>query len=226
MRVLIVEDEPEMAALIGKRLGAARITCDTVSTMSEALEALKLFPFELMLLDRRLPDGDAAESIGAIRSLRPTIGILMLSALGASRDRVEGLDAGADDYITKPFDGDELLARIRARLRLGGSQTMLPPIFVGRLTFDPHTRRVTVADRLVPLHKREFTLLEALLNRLNCVASREELMEQIYGFDNSVAPGALDTLVSRLRRRLTDCHSGVAIHLVRGRGYLLTEAGA
>ncbi len=226
MRILIVEDEPEMALLIGRRLGRAGFSSDTAATMGEALEALRSISYDLMLLDRRLPDGDGADFVSVIRGLRPRINIMMVSALDTNRDKVAGLDAGADDYLTKPFNGPEFLARIRARLRQGSGGAPLPPIVVGALSFDPNARQASIGGRPFPLHKREFALLEALMRRANRVAIRSELIEEVYGFSRPVSPGALDTLVSRLRKRLAEFRTGVEVHLVRGRGYLLTEAGA
>lgn len=225
MRILIVEDEPDMARLIRRRLGKAGYACDQVLNLEDALEALKQFPYELMLLDRRLPDGDGAEAVPCIRKLRPSVRIMMVTAIDAPQERVAGLDAGADDYLVKPFDGEELMARIRARLRSPGGGKA-PPIIVGALSFDPCARQFFVAERPMTLHKREFTLLETLVRRVNRVVARATLMEEIYGFDDTVSPGALDTLVSRLRKRLENIHADVEIHLVRGRGYLLNETGS
>jgi two-component system, OmpR family, response regulator len=222
MRILIVEDEVEMARLVGWKLGKAGFSYDQAQSLDLAFEALKQYPYDLVLLDRRLPDGDAAEALPMIRELRPGIRILMLTALEAPEERIKGLDAGADDYLTKPFDSGELMARVRARLRQPGSAPA-PPIMLGALKFDLHAQNAWIADRPLTLPKREFALLEALARRANRVASRASLLEDVYGFDEAVQPGALDTLVSRLRKRLDEGQAGVTIHLVRGRGYLLTE---
>jgi two-component system, OmpR family, response regulator len=226
MRILIVEDEAEMALLIGRRLGRTGYVSDHVGTIGEAMEALRACAYSLVLLDRRLPDGDGANCIPAIRSLRPNLPILIVSALDAYRDRVAGLDAGADDYLVKPFNGPEFLARVRARLRQSSGGSALPPIVIGRLSYKQQAREITIDGSAIQLHRREFTLLEALLRRANRVASRAELISDVYGLDKAVSPGALDTLVSRLRKHLADADAGAEIHLVRGRGYLLTECDA
>lgn len=223
MRILIVEDEPEMALLMSRRLGRAGFVSDKAECIGDAIEALRANAYSLVLLDRRLPDGDAAECIPAIRELRPSLPIMIISALDAYRDRVEGLDAGADDYLTKPFNGPEFLARVRARLRQSSGGAILPPIVVGRLSYDQNARQIMIDALAFRIHRREFTLLEALMRRANRVASREALTSSVYGLDKAVSPGALDTLVSRLRKRLEDAAAGAEIHLVRGRGYLLTE---
>jgi len=226
MRILIVEDEAEMAALLARRLDRAGYPCDRTGTIAEAIEALRLFPYALTLLDRRLPDGDGADHVAAIHKLRPDMPVIMVSALDAYRDRVAGLDAGADDYVTKPFNGPEFLARVRARLRQSTGERELPPIVVGAISLDQRDRHVTIDGRAFPLHKRELALLSALMRRANRVATRSDLIAGIYGLDRAVSDGALDTLVSRLRKRLAEVDGRVEIHLVRGRGYLLTETAA
>jgi two-component system OmpR family response regulator len=225
MRILIVEDEPDMAVLIHRRLGRAGFESDRAGSIGEAMEALRANSYSLVLLDRRLPDGDGAKSIPALREMRPNVPIVIVSALDAYSDRVTGLDAGADDYIAKPFNGPEFLARIRARLRPVGGRPM-PPIMVGKLSYDANARQIMKDAAPLPLHRREFALLEALMRRANRVATRAELTSVVYGLDTAVSPGALDTLVSRVRKRLEDADANTEIHLVRGRGYLLTETSA
>lgn len=225
MRVLIIEDECEILTLLGEQLSGAGFGNDGARSIVEATKALEGFAYDLVLLDRRLPDGDGLHFISKIRELRPHCRVIMLTARDAPYDKASGLDAGADDYIAKPYDEAELLARIRARLRQtnGGA---LPPITVGLITYAPSSGQIFVANQLFVMHRREFHLLDALLRRVNQVAPRKALLEDVYGDDEAVSPGALDTLVSRLRRRLTEANAGVAIHLVRGRGYLLTEETA
>jgi two-component system, OmpR family, response regulator len=223
MRILIIEDEAEMALLIGRRLNRTGFVSDQVSSIGDAMEALRSYTYSLVLLDRRLPDGDGAESIPAIRTLHPNLPIMIVSALDAYRDRVAGLDAGADDYIPKPFNGPEFLARVRARLRQYSGGSSLPPIAVGRLSYDQNKREIMIDGNAFRLHRREFTLLEALMRRANRVASRAELTSAVYGLGKAVSPGALDTLISRVRKHLEERTAGAEIHLVRGRGYLLTE---
>lgn len=222
MRLLIVEDEPEIAALLGEQLQDAGLECDHVGSIGEAVDALRNFPYELILLDRRLPDGDGLASIPSIRSLRPQTRIILLTARDAPTDKANGLDAGADDYVAKPYERQELLARIRARLRQS-SAGALPPIAIGALIFDPASGQMRVAGAPFIVNRREFALLEALVRRANQVAPRNILIQEVYGLDEPVLPGALDTLVSRLRRRLAEADANVVIHLVRGRGYLLSE---
>jgi two-component system OmpR family response regulator len=225
MRILIVEDEPEIAALLADQLSSAGFESDRSGSIGEAIDALQTFPYELVLLDRRLPDGDGLACIPNLRSLRPETRIIMLTARDASIDKAKGLDAGADDYVAKPYDWDELLARMRARLRQA-SAGVLPPVIIGALTFNHATGQIVVAGQPFVAHRREFALLEVLIRRVNQVAPRKVLIQEVYGLDEPVLPGALDTLVSRLRRRLTEAEARIEIHLVRGRGYLLTAAAS
>ena len=132
MRVLIVEDEADLAHLVARKLGKESFICDQAPSLGQAFEALEQFPYEVMLLDRRLPDGDGIEALSKIRAVRPGIRILILTALDAPNERIAGLDGGADDYVTKPFNCGELLARIRARLRPPGNPPT-PPIVLGAL---------------------------------------------------------------------------------------------
>ncbi len=222
MRILIVEDETDICEYVLNQLAGAGFDCDCAGSVADALMALVRQSYDLMLLDRRLPDGDGVTAIGKFRALQPALRIVVVTASDTLQSKVSGLDAGADDYLTKPFASEELLARVRARLREFRGDA-LPPIKVGALSYDPATTQVSIDGRPLILHRREFALLEALVRHVNQVAPRKSVMLEVYGEDDAVSPGALDTLVSRLRRRLEEAEAGVSIHLVRGRGYLLTE---
>jgi len=223
MRILVVEDEPDMARLLTARLAAAGFLADHAASGEDAEHAAALHPYALLLLDRRLPDGDAAGRLPALRRVRPGVPIILVSALDAVADRVQGLDAGADDYLTKPFDGDELIARIRAALRRPGGASP-PPIACGALRFEPELRAVSVAGRALRLRRRELAILEALMLRAGRVVPRDRLLEACFGLDDIVQPIGLESHISRLRARLAAAGAGVAIHPVRGVGYLLDRA--
>jgi len=225
MRILVVEDELEIASLLIDQLHDAGFECDCVGAAGEAYRMLTTSFYNLILLDRRLPDGDGVSHISAFRKASPNSPIILLTARDTANDTAQGLDAGADDYLSKPYEPEELLARIRARLRRAPG-AILPPVRVGELTYDQTTGQIFVKGRLVILHRREFSLLESLMRRVNQVAVRQSLVQDIWGRDEAVLPGALDTLVSRLRRRLGEERAEIAIHLIRGRGYLLTGAEA
>lgn len=222
MRVLLVEDEPDMARLITSLVSGAGFVIDEVNCITDALEATRQYPYGLLLLDRRLPDGDGLSLLPLLRSARPGIRVIMLTALDDLADRVLGLEAGADDYLTKPFQGEELIARIRACLRRPGGDA-LPPAVIGVLSFDFSTYEVAVGGRPVTLNRRELMLLQALMRRASRVTTREALLQEVYSLHEEIQANTLDTLVSRLRRRLTELGAGVAIHTVRGIGYMLAE---
>jgi DNA-binding response OmpR family regulator len=222
MRILLVEDHEELAGQIAKQIKHAGFIVDRVASIRDAERALDDYPYSVTLLDRRLPDGDGLSLVPHIRKRQPASRVLMLTALDAVDQRIEGLDAGADDYLTKPFNLDELMARIRANLRRReGDET--PPVVVGALSFDFSTHSVAVADRLLMLHRRELCLLEALMRRSGRVVKRQTLMSEIYGIDDEIQPHALTILVSRLRSRLDDAGAGVDIHSARGVGYVIAK---
>jgi DNA-binding response OmpR family regulator len=148
---------------------------------------------------------------------------MMLTAMEELGDKVSALEIGADDYVTKPFQGEELIARIRACVRRPGSGTM-KPIQIGALSFDLLSRSVVVAGDAVALHRRELILLEALVRRVNRVVAREALLDEVFLTQDDVQDNTLDRAISRLRRTLASLNAGVSIHTIRGVGYMLTEA--
>lgn len=225
MKILLIEDEKEMARLIASLVSHTGFNVDVVPTIAGALQALRENPYDLLLLDRRLPDGDGTTLIRTAREVQPGIRVILLTALDALDDKVSGLNAGADDYLTKPFQGEELVARLRACLRRPGGDAR-PPIVVGALAYDLQTDDVAVNGAIISLSRRELMLLRALVQRVSRVTSRESLLTEIYGYQDDVLETALDTIVSRLRRSLSELDARVEIHTVRGRGYLLAEKTA
>lgn len=223
MRILVIEDEPDMARLIAARLAAAGFVVDRAGTIAEAEAAIAETRHAVAVLDRRLPDGDGAAAIARLRAKRPGLPVILVTALDAVAHRIQGLDAGADDYVTKPFDADELLARIRAALRRPGGAAP-PPIACGALVFEPVHRAASVAGRPLPLRRRELAILEALVLRAGRVVTREHLVEAAFGFDDDIQPATIESHISRLRARLAAEAAGVAIHPVRGVGYMLAAA--
>jgi DNA-binding response OmpR family regulator len=225
MRILLVEDQASLARQVAARVERAGYELDHVETLEEAIHALDNCAYALALLDRRLPDGDSLSLIPLARRTQPEIRIVMLTALDTVDDRVEGLEAGADDYLTKPFHFDEMIARIRAQLRKHGDDHA-PPIGIGALAFDPRLRVVTVRGRPILFARRELLLLETLLRRANCVVTRETLNAELYGYGEEVQEHALTSLVSRVRTRLAEVDAGVEIHSARLLGYILRKIAA
>ena len=222
LRILLIEDEIEMARLTASLIAHCGFQVDLVSSIRDALEATRGNAYDLILLDRRLPDGDGAAILPSVRQMRPGVRVIMLTALDALNDKITGLNAGADDYLTKPFQGEELIARIRACLRRPGGDTR-PPIVIRSLSYDLQDDDVTINGQSITLARRELMLLRTLMQRVSRVTSRELLLNEIYGFQDEVLATALDTIVSRLRRRLSELGAPVEVHTVRGRGYLLVE---
>lgn len=222
MRILLIEDQKELAIQIVAHIERAGFAVDYVDTLSAAREAAKHSHYVLSLVDRRLPDGDGLTLVPQLRKAQPGIRILMLTALDAIDNRIEGLEGGADDYLVKPFHLDELLARVRASLRRPGA-TSTPPIRIGRITFDTESKSVQIGDDPALFHRRELALLEALMRRSGRVVRRQTLLAEIYGLEDEIQPHALTILVSRLRQKLDDLRSGVEIHPARGVGYLLRQ---
>lgn len=223
MRILMVEDECEVANLVARKLGRSGFVADHVGSCIEARAALEEHRYSFVILDRRLPDGDGITLLPDMRKMHPGIRVMMLTACDATDDIITGLDAGADDYLTKPFDSDELMARIRAGLRRSGGDR-IPEIAVGNLSFDPNLRDVSINGSSVILHGRELMLLEVLLRHAGRMVSRQALIEEIYGFADDIQPSVLNLLVLRLRRRLAAHEAAVEIEVARGVGYMLSKA--
>lgn len=222
MRLLLVEDEPQMADALTTALSRYDIVVDHAATLDLAENAVANRVHDIVVLDRQLPDGDGLTLIPYLRSLRSAIPVIVLTARGALADRVNGLDMGADDYLGKPFAVEELLARIRALLRRPAT---IAPVFsrLGKLEFSLDNREARIAGVPLDLPRRELLVLEALVRRQGRTVLRSALEEAVYGFDDEIQSNALDSHVSRLRRKLSDANAGVEIHGIRGIGYLLRQ---
>jgi len=207
--------------MIADRIDRAGFVADRVGRIADAKAALSTHDYPLMLLDRRLPDGDGLRALSEFRRMRPGIRIIVVSALNGTEDRIEGLETGADDYLAKPFDADELLARIRACLRRAGA-TELPRIVLGRLSFDLAAHQAFHADRPIELRRKELLLLECLARRAERVVAYATILNEIYGPDDDVASlDALNMLASRLRQKLKSEELDVELISSRGLGYML-----
>jgi DNA-binding response OmpR family regulator len=218
---LLVEDDPALAREIIRALEREHWALDHVSSLADGFEAVILYPYRLILLDRRLPDGDGIALVSAAKSRPSPPSIIFLTARDEIVDRIEGLDAGADDYLVKPFALDELLARVRVANRRPAAGAPPEPLEVGRLSFDPVSREARVAGRSLSLSRRELSLLGMLVRRAGRVVQRAHLESELYGFDTDISGNALETQVSRLRRRLEEADAGVKLRTIRGVGYML-----
>jgi two-component system response regulator QseB len=216
MRLLLVEDDPMVGESIRDGLGQEGYAVDWVRDGKAAETALGAEPYAAVLLDLGLPRRDGLEVLRAARAGRNDVPILVITARDAVADRVKGLDAGADDYLVKPFDLDELAARVRALVRRAEGRAA-PVVRHGPIALDPATREVTLRGRPVALSGREFALLQALLQRPGVVLSRAQLEERLYGWDEEVGSNAVEVHIHNLRRKL----GADAIRNVRGVGYTI-----
>lgn len=220
MRVLIVEDEVELSDLLSRRLRQNSMVVDVVGCIADAKHVARSERYEAIILDRMLPDGDGLSAIPTLRGYQPQASIVVLTAQSDIADRVNGLDAGADDYMPKPFAVDELVARLRAVARRG---TVLESqaIKIADLTFDPISYNATVRGDRLHIPRRELLILHALLRNLGRTVTRTALEQAVYSIDDEIGATALDPHISRLRKRLEQSGAGVEIHTLRGIGYLL-----
>ena len=221
MRLLLVEDDAMIGAAAQQGLRQEGHTVDWVRDGREAEAAVAATAYDLVLLDLGLPRRDGLSVLRAWRAKGVEVPVVVITARDAVADRVAGLDAGADDYLVKPFDLDELAARIRAvaRRRAGRGSAS---IRVGDLEIDPAARRVTLRGEEVTLSAREYALLEALADRPGAYLTRAQLEERLYGWDDEIASNAVEVHIHGLRRKL----GAEAIRNVRGLGYTLSgEAG-
>lgn len=221
MRILLAEDDPSLGEGLRTALRRAAYAVDWVLDGSSALTAIRDGGFDLVVLDLGLPRLDGIEVIRAVRRRGMTVPILVLSARERAADRTLGLDAGADDYLGKPFDPAELLARVRALLRrsTGHATTTLG---VGQLELDPAAMSVRWQGRVVDLPRREFALLRLLLEAPGRILERDAMQQRLYGWDEDVASNAIDVHVHHLRRKLDPA----LIRTVRGVGFTLDTAVA
>jgi len=225
MRLLLVEDNDRLADFVAKGLADSGFALDRVSNLAEADSALAVAPFDAVVLDLGLPDGDGVDWLKGRRAAALQVPVLMLTARGSTPEKVAGLNAGADDYLAKPFEMTELVARLKALLRRPGGALSLN-LEVGNIAFDTIHRDVTADGRRLILSRSELILLELLMRRAGRVVPRRMLEEGLYGFDDIVGPNSLEAHMSRLRRKLEGAGATVRVHTLRGVGYMLGEPGA
>ncbi|MEM4989221.1 response regulator transcription factor [Collimonas sp. H4R21] len=218
MRLLLVEDDLMVGEAVRKGLRQDGFAVDWVQDGAAALSALAQEDYQLLLLDLGLPKKNGLEVLKSLRAGGNRIPVLILTARDAVADRVAGLDGGADDYLVKPFDLEELAARIRALLRRQSGRAE-PLVELGQLTLNPATHEVLLEGRQVNLSAREFALLRAFLDRPGVVLSRAQLEEKMYGWDDSIESNAVEVYIHALRKKL----GSNFIKNVRGIGYMVAK---
>ncbi len=222
MRILIVEDDPKISAYLKRGLEEQGYAVDTAHTGHEALAWADVVEFDVIILDVLLPELDGLTVCRTLRQQGNLVAILMLTARDAVDDRVAGLDAGADDYLVKPFVLKELLARLRALIRRCCEQVAPGNVLgVADLTMNTRTRAVTRAGLLLPLTTKEYAVLECLLREPGRVLTRTEIAESVWNYDVYNQSNVVDVYIRNLRRKIDDPFAAKLIHTVRGAGYRL-----
>ena len=222
MRILIVEDDPVLADGLTRSLRQSEFAVDCINDGTQADHVLISQNYDLVILDLGLPKMDGIDILRRLRRRGSHVPVLVLTARDALEDRVKGLDLGADDYLTKPFDLPELEARVRALIRRGqsGGGSLLS---CGALTLDTSGRRAMLNGEPIELSARELGVLEALMMRSGRVIDKEQLAEKLYGWGEEVGENAIEVYIHRLRRKVEP--AGVSIRTIRGLGYLLEKPG-
>jgi len=221
MRILIIEDEERLAGIIARVLTQERFTVDVVSDGDEGLHAALTDAYDAIILDRMLPKRDGASIVRELRAEGNATPVLMLTALGDLPDRVEGLNAGADDYLGKPFAFEELLARLRALVRRTDRPLAPDLVEVGPVAIDLRGRTVERSGEPVDLSAREYALLELLARNRGHVLSKDTILERVWGIDAEPQGNVVELYVFYLRRKLGHTAAHPVIRTVRGAGYVL-----
>jgi two-component system copper resistance phosphate regulon response regulator CusR len=222
MRILLVEDDEDVARFIRRGLAEEAYAVDVAGTGELALELAGISAYDAIVLDLMIPAPNGIEVCRRLRSEGSNVPILMLTARGAVDDRIAGLDAGADDYLAKPFEFGELLARLRALLRRGGA-TLSPILRVGMLELDTRSHRVTIEGHTLTLTTKEYSLLEFLARNAGAIVTREQISEHVWNHDFDPFTNLIEVYVNRLRRHIEKISTRKWIHTVRGAGYMLDE---
>jgi len=222
MRLLLIEDDPHLSELIPKALRAKGFAVDTCELAGEASCALKDGIFDVVILDLGLPDQDGMTVLQEMRQGGNATPVLILTSRDGLKDRVNGLNAGADDYVLKPFEMEELIARIKALLRRPGGALGLT-LTAGNVVLDTVTHEIRIAGEVADLSRRELSVLEHLMRRLEGMVAKELLAESLYGYAEKGSINSVEVSIHRLRKRLADTGATVKINTLRGVGYLLSE---
>lgn len=209
-----------MARALLEALRRRDVLADHVRTIADADAMARVGNYDVLVLDRRLPDGEGLDLVASLRQRKHPAPILVLTALGSVDHRVDGLDSGADDYLAKPFAIEELLARLRALQRRGPTISDKYLNF-GNLSVDPRSNEVSIEGTVVDFPRREYLVLEALMRRPNRIVTRSNLIEAVYALEDEIGSNALDAHISRIRKKLVLAEATAEIRAVRNIGYLI-----
>jgi DNA-binding response OmpR family regulator len=223
MRILVVEDEKKTASFIRKALQAEGFAVDICHNGDDGLAAARLTPFDAIIMDIMLPGRDGLSLLRQLRERRNTTPVLLLSARGEVNERIEGLNAGADDYLPKPFVIAELVARVRA-LGRRGSESKPAILRVGDLSLDTVTRRAERAGSVIELTTREYRLLEFLMRSTGRICGRMAILEKVWDYDFDPGSNLVDVNIMRLREKIDHGHECKLLHTVRGIGYVMKDS--
>lgn len=224
MRILIIEDDRESADYISRGLEEAGHTSEHVTDGRDGLALARDTPFDALVVDRMLPGMDGLTVIEKLRQSKISTPALILSALGEVNDRVDGLRAGGDDYLVKPFAFAELMARLEALVRRLNVQAVITTLEIGDLQIDTSTRQVVRNNKKIALQPREYRLLEFLARNSNQIVTRTMLLENVWDYNFDPQTNVIDVHISRLRAKIDRDFDSPLIHTVRGAGYILRES--
>lgn len=223
MRILLAEDEQDMNRIITRRLTWEGYVVDSCFNGQDALDYLESAVYDAAVLDVMMPRVDGFQVVEAMRARGDETPVLFLTARDSTADKVEGLDLGADDYLVKPFDFDELMARLRVMTRRSG-QTPSTHFACGDLILDDAQHTVTRAGKRIELAAKEYALLAYMMRNKGIVLSREQIESNLWSYENIIGSNVVDVYIRLLRRKIDDDHEQKLIHTVRGYGYVLREA--
>ncbi len=222
MKLLLIEDDFILAKNLSQVLSAAGFVIDVAKTKESGLVRLEVNDYDCLILDISLPDGNGFALLASLRQLKNKTPVIIMTARGQVEDRVKGLDLGADDYVSKPVDSNELIARIRAIIRRHANSA-LPVISIGKLTVKPNFHQAKIKDKELDLTAKEFSVLEYLALHHGQVVTRSMLMEHVWGSDFDSFSNVIDVYIKNLRQKITKHTRSQLITTIRGKGYILKE---
>lgn len=223
MKILVVEDEKDLNKIITKYLKKSNYSVDSAYDGEEALDYINVGEYDVIILDIMMPKMNGYDFIKQIRRDKNNVAVLMLTAKDSLEDKVKGLDLGADDYLVKPFEFDELLARIRAMLRRNYRESTTNILVIGDVELDTVKKSVTKNGNIIELTAKEYEVLEYLLRNKNHILSREQIREHVWDFDYEGESNIIDVLIKNIRQKIDDNKEESIIQTKRGAGYVIRE---